>query len=80
MTIYCVGKYICHLMVAVLSDREMVTMMFVVSHVDPGGGDLLYRTAGGHHHGRHTERDRVGGNIYHDCVGAQFTWRCCRGD
>ena len=50
-------------MVAVLSDREMVTMMFVVSHVDPGGGDLLYRTAGGHHHGRHTERDRVGGNI-----------------
>ena len=49
-------------MVAVLSDREMVTMMFVVSHVDPGGGDLLYRTAGGDHHGRHTERDRVGGN------------------
>ena len=56
--IYCVRKYIFPLMFPVWSDSERITLMFVFSDVDPGGGDLLYWTAGRHHHGSHTERER----------------------
>ena len=46
-------------MVSLSSDIEITTtMMFVVSDVDPGCGDLLYWTAGRHHHSSHTEGER----------------------
>ena len=52
--IYCVRKYIFHLMGSVSSDIEIITVMFVVRHVEPGGGDLLYWTAWRNHQGNHT--------------------------